>query len=155
MGNSVSSQSGHQNLKKVYERLFPVLLHLSTDAEQVLKQLFNPLVLQLIHWYTKNTTQENEETMALLDACIDAVSMENRGLRDFGAVCVYEFFKYSLKNISKKQEGKNPFNIKSIFKRLWSLARHPNPLRRVGCALCLFKIAPVLKDQPDLGNSCN
>ena len=35
---------------------------------QVTKQLFEPLLMQLIHWFTKNNKAESEESMALLDS---------------------------------------------------------------------------------------
>src|SRR5690348_9716935 len=39
---------------KIYQHVFPVLLTLATDLENVTRQLFEPLVAQLIHWFTKN-----------------------------------------------------------------------------------------------------
>lgn len=52
----------------LYKHLFPALLQLGCDVETVARQLFEPLTLQTIHWFTKNTVFENPETMTLLDA---------------------------------------------------------------------------------------
>jgi DNA-dependent protein kinase catalytic subunit len=124
---------------KLYEKLFPAAIRLATDVEQITRQLFEPLVFQLIHWFTKNLTQENEDTMALLDAIVEAVGDESDGsLRDFAAKCLSEFLKWSIKQTTEKQQEKNPFNAKSLFKRLYSLANHPNPYRRLGCAFDEF-----------------
>ena len=35
---------------------------------QVAKQLFEPLTMQLIHWFTSGKQEENEEKAALIDA---------------------------------------------------------------------------------------
>lgn len=36
----------------LYKHIFQALLHLACDPEQVARQLFQPLVFQLIHWFT-------------------------------------------------------------------------------------------------------
>jgi DNA-dependent protein kinase catalytic subunit len=44
--------------KKIYEHLFPALIQLATDIETVTRQLFEPLMLQIIHWFTQVSTQQ-------------------------------------------------------------------------------------------------
>jgi DNA-dependent protein kinase catalytic subunit len=39
-------------------------------------------------------------------------------------------------------------NIKSLFKRLYSLAHHPNAYKRLGFALALVQIVPILNGYP-------
>ncbi len=52
---------------------------------QVSRQLFQPLVFQLIHWLT-NAQSENQETIALLEAIADSVSDPSDGaLREFSS----------------------------------------------------------------------
>jgi DNA-dependent protein kinase catalytic subunit len=136
---------------KLYQKLFPSLLILATDVEQVGRQLFEPLVFQLIHWFTRNVQSENLETMALLDAIVDSVGHSSNGaLRDFAAKCLAEFLKWSLKHISKKQQEKNPFNVKSVLKRLYSLAHHPNPYKRLGCAITFHEIMRIIREEDSL-----
>jgi hypothetical protein len=55
---------------KIYQKIFPSLIQLAVDIDPVTRQLFEPLLFQLIHWFTKNATFENAETMALLDAIV-------------------------------------------------------------------------------------
>lgn len=43
-----------------------VLAHLS----QVTRQLFEPLVMQLIHWFTNNKKFESQDTVAVLEAIL-------------------------------------------------------------------------------------
>ena len=52
----------------LYQKIFPSLLRLACDVELVARQLFEPLVMQLIHWLTNNKKFESQETAALLDA---------------------------------------------------------------------------------------
>jgi DNA-dependent protein kinase catalytic subunit len=61
-----------------------------------------------------------------------------------------EFLQWSIKQTSAKQQEKNPFNVKSLFKRLYSLAHHPDPYKRLGCALTMKKLYRVLREEPTL-----
>jgi DNA-dependent protein kinase catalytic subunit len=65
----------------LYVHIFPVLLRLSVHVEKVTRDLFRPLVMQLIHWLTKNSVAENPETMSILQAVFDAVSCPDGSVR--------------------------------------------------------------------------
>ena len=53
---------------------------------QVCRQLFEPLMMQLIHWFTGNKMGESPESMSLLDSIFDGlVQQEDTMLRDFCA----------------------------------------------------------------------
>lgn len=153
--------------KKIYEKLFPPLIRLGVDIDPVAKLLFEPLLMQLIHWLTKNATFENEETMALLDAIVDAVGNPSEGaLRDFAARCLSEFFTWSIKQTTTKvtdsrfpitvadsaiqKQQKTAVNVKSLLKRLYSLAHHPNPYKRLGAALTFKQIYRVFREDDNL-----
>lgn len=43
------------------------LLQLSCDIDQVVRQLFEPLFLQLIHWYTSPTQLRGEHTGIIIE----------------------------------------------------------------------------------------
>src|SRR3546814_1242538 len=89
--------------------------------------------MQVIHWFTKNQARGNPVTMTLLDAIMAGVSDESNGqLRDFSGKCLCEFLRWSIKHAPAQQIKKNPFNQKSLFKRLYSIAKHPNPFKRLG-----------------------
>ena len=70
---------------------------------QVSRQLFEPLMFQLIHWFSSNKDFENKDTVALLDTLMDGiVCPTDTALRDFSAKCIKEFLKWSLKQKKKK-----------------------------------------------------
>lgn len=61
-------------------------------------------------------------------------------LRDFSGRCIEEFVKWSIKQTTPKQQEKSPTNMKSLFKRIYSLALHPNGFKRLGAALAFNNI---------------
>ncbi|KAK5584232.1 hypothetical protein RB653_005840 [Dictyostelium firmibasis] len=152
IGNSANqSQASQVSYSRLYRKIFPSLICLSTDVEQVTKQLFQPLVFQMIHWFTRNKKQESDDTMNLLNAIVDAVGNPLDGARrDFAGQCLCEFAKWSLKNTSAKQQEKNAFNFKSILKRIYSLAHHPDPYKRLGAAISFNQLYRIFREEDSL-----
>ncbi|XP_072306662.1 DNA-dependent protein kinase catalytic subunit [Eucyclogobius newberryi] len=136
---------------KLHKRLFPVLLRLACDVDQVTRQLFEPLVMQLIHWFTNNKKFESQDTVAVLEAILDGVvDPMNSTLRDFCGRCIEEFVKWSIKQTTPKQQEKSPTNMKSLFKRIYSLALHPSGFKRLGAALAFNSIYRLFREENSL-----
>ncbi|XP_052014740.1 DNA-dependent protein kinase catalytic subunit isoform X2 [Apodemus sylvaticus] len=136
---------------QLYKHTFPVLLQLACDVDQVTRQLYEPLVMQLIHWFTNNKKFESQDTVALLEAILDGiVDPVDSTLRDFCGRCIQEFLKWSIKQTTPQQQEKSPVNSKSLFKRLYSLALHPNAFKRLGAALAFNHIYKEFREEEAL-----
>ena len=61
-------------------------------------------------------------------------------LRDFCGQFVREFLKWSIKQTTPQQQENSPVNTKSLFKRLYSFALHPNAFKRLGASLAFNSI---------------
>ncbi|KAF9970692.1 hypothetical protein BGZ73_006560 [Actinomortierella ambigua] len=134
---------------KIYLHIFPALLKLAIDVDQVARSLYRPLVMQLIHWFTNNAQYENPETIAFLKCCMDAACDTLGPLRDFGAECLGEFVKWSIKQSSSSS---NSANVKSVLKRVYNLAGHSDPAKRLGAALIVNRIYRVFREEASLVN---
>ncbi|XP_053349394.1 DNA-dependent protein kinase catalytic subunit [Clarias gariepinus] len=135
----------------LHKRVFPVLLRLACDVDQVTRQLFEPLVMQLIHWFTNNKKFESQDTVAVLEAILDGVvDPLDSTLRDFSGRCIQEFVKWSIKQTTPEQQKKSPANIKSLFKRIYSLALHPNVFKRLGASLAFNNIYRHFREENSL-----
>ncbi|XP_042366176.1 DNA-dependent protein kinase catalytic subunit [Plectropomus leopardus] len=154
VGNSAQMVEGENRLPplyKLHKKLFPVLLRLACDVDQVTRQLFEPLVMQLIHWFTNNKKFESQDTVAVLEAIMDGVvDPMDSTLRDFCGRCIEEFVKWSIKQTTPKQQEKSPTNMKSLFKRIYSLALHPNGFKRLGAALAFNSIYRQFREEKSL-----
>ncbi|XP_070783882.1 DNA-dependent protein kinase catalytic subunit [Enoplosus armatus] len=154
VGKSAQMVEGENSLPpmyKLHKRLFPVLLRLACDVDQVTRQLFEPLVMQLIHWFTNNKKFESQDTVAVLEAIMDGVvDPMDSTLRDFCGRCIEEFVKWSIKQTTPKQQEKSPTNMKSFFKRIYSLALHPNGFKRLGAALAFNSIYRQFREEKSL-----
>uniref|UniRef100_A0A670Y1A7 DNA-dependent protein kinase catalytic subunit n=1 Tax=Pseudonaja textilis TaxID=8673 RepID=A0A670Y1A7_PSETE len=151
LGKAAQIPEGHKNsppLFHLYKRMFPVLLRLACDVDQVTRQLYGTLVMELIHWFTNNKKFESQDTVTLLEAILDGiVDPVDSTLRDFCGQCVHEFLKWSIKQTTPQQQEKSPVNTKSLFKRLYSLALHPNAFKRLGASLAFNNIYQEFREE--------
>ncbi|XP_067887902.1 DNA-dependent protein kinase catalytic subunit isoform X2 [Heterodontus francisci] len=152
LGKGSQISEGHQEtMYKLNKHMYPVLLRLGCDVDKVTSQLFEPLVMQLIHWFTNNRKFESRDTVALLEAILDGiVDPVDSTLRDFCGHCVQEFLKWSIKQTTPEQQQKSPVNTKSLFKRLYSLALHPNTFKRLGAALAFNSLYREFREESAL-----
>ncbi|KAM9198416.1 DNA-dependent protein kinase catalytic subunit isoform 2-T2 [Dugong dugon] len=142
---------GSPPMYQLYKQTFPVLLRLACDVDLVTRQLYEPLVMQLIHWFTNNNKFESQDTVALLETILDGiVDPVDSTLRDFCGRCVREFLKWSIKQTTPQQQEKSPVNTKSLFKRLYSFALHPNASKRLGAALAFNNIYREFREEESL-----
>ncbi|XP_053414339.1 DNA-dependent protein kinase catalytic subunit [Nycticebus coucang] len=154
LGKATQMPEGDQGappMYQLYKRTFPVLLRLACDVDQVTRQLYEPLVMQLIHWFTNNKKFESQDTVALLEAILDGiVDPVDSTLRDFCGRCIREFLKWSIKQTTPQQQERSPVNTKSLFKRLYSLALHPNAFKRLGASLAFNNIYREFREEESL-----
>ncbi|KAF6100707.1 protein kinase, DNA-activated, catalytic subunit [Phyllostomus discolor] len=142
---------GSPPMYQLYKRTFPVLLQLACDVDQVTRQLYEPLVMQLIHWFTNNKKFESQDTVALLETILDGiVDPIDSTLRDFCGRCIQEFLKWSIKQTTPQQQEKSSVNTKSLFKRLYSFALHPNAFKRLGASLAFNNIYKEFREEESL-----
>ncbi|KAM5158207.1 DNA-dependent protein kinase catalytic subunit [Mantella aurantiaca] len=142
---------GPPPMYKLYKRTFPVLLRLACDVDQVTRQLYEPLVMGLIHWFTNNKKFESHDTVALLEAILDGiVDPVDSTLRDFSGQCIREFLKWSIKQTTPQQQERSPVNTQSLFKRLYSLALHPSVFKRLGASLAFNNIYKEFREESAL-----
>ncbi|XP_044280098.1 DNA-dependent protein kinase catalytic subunit isoform X2 [Varanus komodoensis] len=154
LGKGSQMPEGQQSsppMSHLHKHVFPVLLRLACDVDQITRQLYGTLVMELIHWFTNNKKFESQDTVILLEAILDGiVDPVDSTLRDFCGQCVREFLKWSIKQTTPQQQEKSPVNTKSLFKRLYSLALHPNAFKRLGAALAFNNIYREFREESAL-----
>nr|XP_042898800.1 DNA-dependent protein kinase catalytic subunit isoform X2 [Parasteatoda tepidariorum] len=131
------------SMEALYEKLFPGLLELSCDVEQVTKQLFSPLVLQMIHWFTcKKVSSTPESSVILLSLWDGVTNPKSAALRDFSAICLKEYFLWSIKQSSAESKP-----VERLLSKLHSFSLHPNSFKRLGAALTFNSLYNVFRNE--------
>lgn len=56
--SSAGTSSGHFRLTKIYHNLYPAIFKLACDVDSFARNLFQPLVMQMIHWLVHYKTNQ-------------------------------------------------------------------------------------------------
>jgi DNA-dependent protein kinase catalytic subunit len=157
IGKSVSDPLNSEKFQmhKIYHHVYPALFKLSCDVDNFARNLFQPLVMQMIHWFTGNRKYESLETIELLNCIMTSlVDEKDAALRDFSAIALKEFLKWSIKHtpLDKQNIEKCSVNAKSILKRIFSFLNHPNCAKRLGATLAWNSIYTVFREEESLVN---
>jgi hypothetical protein len=143
----VQSREEMAAFAKLYAKLFPVIIKLATDSENIPRSLFKPLCFQIVRWFSSSKIYEHPEVESLLDSLVEgAQNKNNTSLRLLCSSAVAEFAKWSLKQMTDKEIAENPANIKSLVRRIESNSNHPDPFKRLSSVLCFNKIFAVLRE---------
>eukprot|EP00741_Cyanophora_paradoxa_P007038 tig00001071_g6809.t1 len=124
----------------IYRRLFPVILRLAVDPDQVTRTLFSKLALQLVTWFSRDAHSAELAAAALLEAATEAASSGGGGaaaLREFGARCIAAFAKYAVRHQGAGGTEAGAGAVKAVVRRVAAMLRHPDPHRRAGACLAL------------------
>jgi DNA-dependent protein kinase catalytic subunit len=149
--NAVEAEKDIAPFAKIYQKLFPVVIQLACDTEQIARSLFEPLIFQIVRWFSSSRVYEHPEVESLLDSLIEgAASRNNSALREICSNAVAEFAKWSLKQMTDKEIKENPNNIKSLIRRIESNSNHPDPFKRLSAVLCFNKIFSIIRDKDAL-----
>lgn len=140
-----------KSYKNLYEHIFPAIFQIASDVEDISTKIFNTLCLQIVRWFANSKDYENPEIATLLDTLINCVSVrDNSNLREFAAVCIGEFVKWTIKQASKEQLRENPGNIKSVIRRIQNNASHPDPYNRYGAILAIKQAIIHIREEDSL-----
>jgi DNA-dependent protein kinase catalytic subunit len=147
-----------EHLCKIYRELFPCILRLSTDTHDITRNMFEPLVKQLVHWFSKKKASNRmgikstaPETVVWLDCIVEGASNgSNAALKDVSTRALAEFLKWAIKQSvsvsaprSRRKKGharpprSSPVEIDSLMRRLFNMLKSQNPDKQMGAAMTL------------------
>lgn len=82
----------------LYGTLCPAMLVLGCDSDEVVRGLFHPLTLQLMHWLSSRLMLLSPVISPVLDSLFDSLTDDsNPALREFSGTCLAEFTRWSIR----------------------------------------------------------
>lgn len=97
-----------------WEQIVNTILILGSDNDITIKEMFMPLLNQIMHYMSKQENINTDGVGILLNILMEGISKNsNNSIRDLSAVCLKEFVEWSLKQSTPEQLLSSQVSIKS------------------------------------------
>lgn len=128
----------------VWTKVFPSLLVLATDPEKVCRELFEPLLFQVVRWLCSASETHPFEYSMLLDELVVGLSqVENNAVREVSGKAFAALLSASIDHGDNKSD-RGLSKAEVLFQRLFSLCRHPSSVQRIGAATAINYVMRTL-----------
>ncbi|KAI4492328.1 hypothetical protein M0802_009838 [Mischocyttarus mexicanus] len=133
----------------LYETLYPVLLDLSCDSDEVVWKLFQPLMIQLSHWLSSQFMFKSLITVIFINSLFDGLcNNEKSSVREFSGLCLSEFIDWSLRQFSETNELNG--HVRGIIRKITNFAVHPSKSKRMAAATAFNHLYRVLREHEEI-----
>lgn len=182
MATGETSSSDDVNVELI-QCLFPHFIVFASSSEPVVRDLFQTLLNQLIHWassFGRNVPNllvpsadcQEKLSICLLDNFVSGLgsSKDSNASSDADAysssadtdeVCssaLVESLRWCLKYVqssNRQDDTMLPFSVESILSRLFLLVGHPNISRRISAAMVLTRLHKFIREEVGLVHRYN
>ncbi|KAK7790685.1 hypothetical protein R5R35_009591 [Gryllus longicercus] len=142
-----TADTDYSEMSEIFEKIFLPVLQLGCDSDDVVFQLFNPLIYQLAHWYSSPFQLRSKNSEIFVNTLLDGIAHpSDSSLRDISARCLREFVEWSIKQHTSHRLEKSSVNIEMIITRICMLCGHPSACKRLGGALAFNSVYRVLRE---------
>ncbi|XP_060523292.1 DNA-dependent protein kinase catalytic subunit-like isoform X2 [Cylas formicarius] len=140
--------TGLSDTQDLVEDVASALLCLAGDVDPVVRQLFEPLFLQLAHWYSAPQQSSNPHVAVILNVLTEgAAHPTNSSVRDFAGVAIGEFVKWTIKQTGEKSLANDPKHVRVIVRKMRFFASHPDYAKKRGSTVIFNNIYRELRDE--------
>ncbi|XP_025836118.1 DNA-dependent protein kinase catalytic subunit-like [Agrilus planipennis] len=147
--SKAASDEDLNDINLVLKKIFVPLLQLACDVDGVVRQIFEPFVLQLMHWYSHPSQKEGEQAEIVKNGLMEAITnTSNSSLRDFAGICVREYLAWT-KRQSKDQRS---MGIEFWICKIKTFSRHPDLFKRTGAVLLFNSTYTELRENSEIFN---
>ncbi|KAL6426997.1 hypothetical protein ACFW04_009296 [Cataglyphis niger] len=150
IGSTARHLSNPENhFTALYGILCPTMLVLGCDSDEVVRGLFQPLTLQLMHWFSSRLMLMSPIVSPVLDSLFESLTDDsNPALREFSGTCLAEFTRWSIKQAPEVKDVMQS-NVHRIVQKINELALHPSMRKRVAAAVAFNHLYAILREDDD------
>lgn len=146
---------GTQNHKgRVWQELCRHMLQLGCDGDLAVQQMFEPLLMQIMHYMSHRSQLLSPGVTILFDCLMEGVShASSAAVRDISARCLREFMAWTIKQTSHEQLAASPTSILMIVSKLKMYSFDSAQEKRSGAALAFNNLYQIIREEDTLLDS--
>ncbi|XP_058796465.1 DNA-dependent protein kinase catalytic subunit-like [Phymastichus coffea] len=140
LGKKLMDQCFNRNLCRT-------ILSLGCDPDDVIRNLYHPLIIQLTHFLSSQLMKESRVPQDFLDSLFEGLSEEfNSSMNDYCGIYLKEFTQWSIKQSTENNLTDVP-NIRSVLLRIINLASYSSDKNQRAAAIAFNYIHSTLSEE--------
>lgn len=129
------------------------LIILGADKDQTIRQLFEPLLMQMMHFYSQPSKILNPMATTLIEGLLGSICYRgNSGVQDLSARLLREFLIWLYRSTDAKQRQASPIKLVDLFYEMKKMSIETNSSRRTGATLAFNNIYRIIREDENLIN---
>jgi DNA-dependent protein kinase catalytic subunit len=103
------------------------LIILGADEDLTVRQLYEPLLMQMMHYFSQPSKIMSSLSKALIEALMEMISHKNNCVQDLSARLLREFNVWLFRQTDRNQRENSPVRLLDLFQELKKMSIETNP----------------------------
>lgn len=127
------------------------LIELGAENDQTVRQLFELLLMQMMHFFAQPSKILNPMTTAVIESLLTMICHKNNsGIQDLSARLLREFLLWVSKNTDRNQRQASPIKLVDLFYEMRKMSSETDASRRMGATLAFNNIYRIIREDEAL-----
>lgn len=127
------------------------LIILGADKDQTVRQLFEPLLMQMMHLFSQPNKILSSLTTTLIESLLAMICYQgNNSVQDLSARLLREFILWLNKASDRNQRMASPVKLVDLFQEMKKMSLETNASRRMGATLAFNNIYRIIREDEAL-----
>lgn len=141
----------NKNNGELWKKMCGCMLQLGCDGDVAVQQMFEPLVMQTMHYMSRRDQINNAGVETLLQCQMEALAHRtNSAVRDLAARSLREFLVWCIKQTTPEQMRGSPINIRTLIEKIKLFSLDSMQEKRLAAALAFNNLYRVLREEDDI-----
>lgn len=133
---------------KLWKELCGCMLQLGCDGDVAVQQMFEPLIMETMHYMSRTDRMQHEGVHILLQCQMEALAHRtNAAVRDLAARSLREYLVWSIKQTTREQMANSPISIRSLIEKIKLFSLDSVQEKRFAAALAFNNMYRVLREE--------
>lgn len=127
------------------------LFLLAADKDETIRQMFEPLLKQIVHYFSKSDKILSPLTKVLVETLMTMISCQsNSSVQDLSALLLNEFLRWMNRQCDSNQRRSSPINLVDLFLEFRKMSLETDESRRMGATMAFNNIYRIIREDEDI-----
>lgn len=135
----------------LWKDLCQKIIVLGADKDLTVRQLFEPLLMQMMHYFSQPSRILSPMTTCIVESLMTTICYrENSGVQDLSARLLREFISWLNRSTDRSQRQVSPVKLVDLFFEMRKMSIETDASRRTGAVLAFNNIYRIIREDETL-----